>query len=175
MDKKEFISNILKLGSRKHRVSNSNGSKEAWRWLKKNKWLGLPPITEGNFGMIINEINKKYQEYLCQSRDVKFPHGLGRLELRKYKTDVKIVNGKIVNNMPIDWKETLNLWYEDEESKAKKQLVKRNPGYVFSIYYNRIGTTFKNRLFYQFFPTRALKVRLKELINQGRVDAFLFK
>ena len=58
MDKKEFISNILKLGNpRKHRVSNSNGSKEAWRWLKKNKWLGLPPITEGNFGMIINEIN----------------------------------------------------------------------------------------------------------------------
>ena len=44
MEQEEFNKIILKLGSTKgtkFKINNSNGTKEAWRWLNKNKWFGL--------------------------------------------------------------------------------------------------------------------------------------
>lgn len=174
MDRESYRKQLLRCGSHKRAVTNSNGSKEAWRWLRKNKWLGLPPITEGKFGAVINAINSLYQKRLLQGKDIILPHYMGRIELRKRQSSVSLVGGELITTMPIDWKKTIDLWYEDKESRDRKYLVKRNPGDVFQVYYNKRKAKFNNKEFYKFIPTRSLRLKLKELINNGRIDAFNF-
>ena len=175
MDEK-FRQQILRYDKHKHKfkVTNSNGSKEAWRWLKKNKWLGLPPITEKDFGAIINSVNKLHQDRFMEGKDIVFPHYMGRIELRKRESSVRMIDGNLKVDTPIDWKSTLELWFEDEDCRNKKQLVRRNPGFVYIIRYDKNKAKYNNKAFYKFYPARSFKERLKDTINKGNIDAFLY-
>lgn len=174
MDRKEFA---VKVQSKKHifDITNTNGSKEAWRWLKKNKWCNLPPITEAQFGAIIKAMNQMYANDFLKGKDIVLPHNMGKIELRKRKTSANIVDGKLKVDTPIDWQKTIDLWFEDEESEKKKKLVRRNIGEVYIVHYNKSTAKFNNKMFYKFLPARTLKQSLKNLINQGSIDAFLFR
>ena len=97
---------------------------------------------------------------------------MGELELRKGPTSVSVVNGKIKNNMPIDWDQTLKLWYEDAEAFKNKTLVRLRETEPFKVVYNRIRATYKNKAFYNLKLNRDLKVRIKKKIRSGTLDAF---
>ena len=126
MDLKEFRKETLKLkGGHKSLINNSNGTKEAWRWIKKNKWLNIgQPITEAQFGQIVKMINAELQDQLLKGKDVTFPNRMGRLEVRKYKSKLEIIDNKVVTNLPIDWKRTLELWWEDKEARNAKTMIR---------------------------------------------------
>ena len=178
MDSEEFRKKLLKI-HRKRRISkvtNSNGTKEAWRWIKKNKWLNIgQPITEREFGLIVKAINLDIQDRLLKGEDVVLPKRMGRLEIRKGNPTIEIKDGKIVTNLPIDWKSTTELWYEDNEAYKNKKLVRFESFETFIIYYNKEFANYENKSFYKFMPTRTFKIRLKnEIINKG-FDALLLK
>ena len=172
-----FRKTVLKAeGKHNFEVTNSNGTKEAWRWIKKNKWLNIgQPITERQFGLIVKAINSTLQDQLLQGKDVTFPYRMGRLEIRKYKTIIQIREGKVVARLPIDWERTLKLWYEDEESYKNKILVRQEAKEGFVIYYNRTKAVYTNKSFYQFIPLRKIKIRLKHKILSEGFDALLLK
>jgi hypothetical protein len=44
--------------------------------------------------------------------------------VRKFNTYVKFQNGEIKTNRGVDWNATLKLWYEDNDAKENKILVK---------------------------------------------------
>ena len=55
----EFRKKVLKLnGSRHHKINKSLGTYDAYKWLRKNKWLGMEPISERDFYAIIRTMNK---------------------------------------------------------------------------------------------------------------------
>ncbi len=97
---------------------------------------------------------------------------MGLLEVRKRQTNIKIVDGKLVNNLPIDWDRTLKLWAEDKESYNNKTLIKLEEDEVFIINYNKKRAIYNNKMYYQFNVNRKLKQRLKELIKNNEIDAF---
>lgn len=71
MEYDDFRKRTLKAEEKKHhfKVTNSYGNKEAWRWIKKNKWLDIgEPLTEREFGAIIKAINKHLQDQLLSVR-----------------------------------------------------------------------------------------------------------
>jgi hypothetical protein len=73
----------------------------------------------------------------------------------------------------VDWKRTIDLWWEDDESRESKTLVRFEGLERFAIYYNKKYANFVNKSFYRFIPIRALKRELKEkIINEG-FDALL--
>jgi hypothetical protein len=177
MDYQEFRLNIIKSQeNRKHKVTNSYGTKQAWRWIKKNKWLDIgQPITEREFGLIIKAIHKTLVDQLLSCRDIDFPHRMGKIELRKFNTWIGFKNGKLLTNLPIDWNKTIELWYEDRDAYDRKTFVRREAKEGYKIRYEKGMATYNNKTFYEFLPNKELKRKLKDKIENGEIDAFLLQ
>lgn len=176
MEFSEFRKQVIGANNKKvhFKVTNSNGTKEAWRWIKKNKWLDIgQPITELELGTIIKTINQHLQDQLLKGKDIVLPHRMGRIELRKFKATIKIKDNKVVTNLPINWEKTLELWWDDKEAYDNKVLIRHECRERFSIYYNRQCANFNNKSFYKFIPIRTIKKKLKDKIINGEIDALL--
>lgn len=177
MDKwEEFRKRILKVGStRKHKITNSYGVYDAYKYYRKNKPKESKYVLkESQYFQIIRKINIELANRLLQNKDVNLPCHMGLIELRKYKTSVDFINGKLKTNMPIDWESTLKLWYEDKEAYKDKTLVRQNTKEVFKVYYNKINATYNNKAYYQFIINRDIKRTLTNKIKGKLIDAFTF-
>ena len=170
----DFRKKVLKLDKpRQHKVNNSLGVYDAYKWIRKNKWLDIGrPITEHEFYTIIRQVNNLLAENFLKGRDIVLPHRLGTIELRKYETKMSFNNGKLHTNLPIDWDRTLKLWAEDEEAYKEKMLVKVEEKEIFKVFYNKGKANYNNKSFYEFNVNRDLKKRLKQRIKEGKLDAF---
>ena len=170
----DFRKKVLKLDKpRQHKVNNSLGVYDAYKWIRKNKWLDIGrPITEHEFYTIIRQVNNLLVENFLKGRDIVLPHRLGTIELRKYETKMLFNNGKLHTNLPIDWDRTLKLWAEDEEAYKEKMLVKVEEKEIFKVFYNKGKANYNNKSFYEFEVNRDLKRRLKQRIKDGLIDAF---
>lgn len=171
----EFRRQVLKVdGPRVHKVNNSYGVYDAYKYIRKNKWFDIgQPVTEHQFYSIIRRMNNLLAEALIHGHDIELPCRMGTIEVRKYDARVSIEDGKIKTNLPIDWDRTLKLWSEDEEAYKERTLIKMEEKEIFSIYYNRTKAKYENKSFYEFNPNRQLKLMLKRNIKAGRLDAFL--
>lgn len=174
MDFNEFRKSTLKLNAeRHHKIKNSIGVRNAYRWLQQNKWPGVnQPVSEKEFYKIIRSVNTLIAQKIIEGKDVKFPQKMGQLEVRKYTTYVKIDNGKIKTNRGIDWDKTLKLWYEDEEAKDNKILIKKEDSEQFTIFYNKSFANYNNKTLYQFKPNRALLLAVKQAGKEDKIDAY---
>lgn len=174
MTYEDFRREVLGLNrTRKHKVSKSYGVYDAYKYYRKFKPKDKKYILkESQYFSIIRTINDLFVEELLKGNDVTFPLRMGKLELRKRATSVDIVNGKVVNNMPVDWDRTLRLWAEDEEAYRDRFLVKIEEKEVFYINYSKGLATYNNRTYYQFIANRQLKRNLKKKIKQNEIDAF---
>lgn len=171
----EFRRQVLKVdGPRVHKVNNSYGVYDAYKYIRKNKWFDIgQPVTEHQFYSIIRRMNNLLAEALIHGHDIELPCRMGTIEVRKYDARVSIEDGKVKTNLPIDWDRTLKLWSEDEEAYKERTLIKMEEKEIFSIYYNRTKAKYENKSFYEFNPNRQLKLMLKRNIKAGRLDAFL--
>lgn len=174
---KEFRTSVCHLNEhRTHKVSGSLGVYDAYKFLRKRKWLNIGrPLTEHEFYSIIRKVNDYLADSFLHGNDIKLPHRMGRIELRKYDARVSFDGEKVKTNLPIDWDRTLKLWYEDEEAYENKTLVKVEEKEIFKVYYNRQLADYNNQSFYEFNVNRELKKRLKQRIKEGKIDAFKFK
>ena len=167
MDYAEFRRKVLKLGEkRNHKVKNSYGVYDAFKYYRKIRPKDTKYVlTESQYFSIIRNVNNLLIENLLHNNDIKFPLRMGVLEVRKRQTNIKIVDGKLVDNLPIDWDSTLKLWYEDEESYKNKILIRTEASEIFKIYYNRESATYNNNCYYEFLFNKDLKVKLKQRIK----------
>lgn len=171
----KFIDSIKKVTeSRVHKVRNSYGVYDGFKYYRKNRSKDHKYVlTESQYFSIIRRINELLGESLTFGEDVLLPHRMGRLEVRKYKSNISIKDGKLKTNLPIDWDKTLKLWYEDAKSFKNKTLIRINQKELYRIYYNRNIAEYTNKSFYQFFANRDLKKRLAQNVKEGDVDAFM--
>lgn len=170
----EFRRKVLKIeGPRLHNIRNSLGVYDAYKWIRKNKWLNIGrPITEHEFYSIIRQVNNLLAESILSGEDIILPHRLGKIELRKYNTRISFKDGKLITTLPIDWDRTLKLWSEDEEAYKERALVKMEEKETFKVFYNRKTANYENKSFMQFKVNRDLKRRLKQKIKDRAIDAF---
>lgn len=171
----EFLNHVKKVNkSRTHKIRNSYGVYDGFKYYRKNKPKGDKYIlTESQYFAIIRKINKSLSDLLISGEDINLPLSLGRLEIRKYNSSISLDGDKIKTNLPIDWCKTLKLWHEDSESYRNKTLVRFEEREIYKIYYNRNVANFANKSFYQFNINRELKKRLKQSIKDGKLDAFI--
>lgn len=168
---------LLKLNEpRVHKVNKSLGVYTIYKWLRKRKWEDIGRrLTEHEFYSIIRKINNELAYNLSMGKDIKLPHRMGTIELRKINTYINFKDGKLHTNLPIDWDRTLKLWCEDEEAYKNRTLIKIEEKEIFKVYYNKSKADYTNKSFYQFSVNRDLKKTLKRNIREGKVDAFLLK
>lgn len=172
----EFIQEVKKVHQKRHhKVTNSYGSKDAFRFYRKtrpkeDKYI----LTDCEYLHIIRLVNNELQILLINGNDVILPERMGCLELRKRTNKIKFKDNKLIVNNPINWNATLKLWYEHPEYKNKKQLVREESLEVFKVYYNRSKANYNNKTFYEFNTNRTIKLGLKKNIKQNKIDAYTY-
>jgi len=174
MTYQEFRKKVLRIGeSHLHKINNSYGVKDGFNYYRKirpksSKYV----LTDSQYYSIIRGINNLLAEKILQGEEIKFPHRMGGLELRKTLRGVSFKNGEFKNNYPIDWDRTIKFWSEDEEAYKHKVLLRIEEKEVFTIIYNKSVAHYKNKIFYQFSVNRSIKRKLKDRIKQNVIDAF---
>lgn len=170
----DFQKKIKKVSStRTHKATNSYGIRGGYNYYRSIKPKDPKYIlTDCEYYSITRAINNKLRELVISGEDIIFPSRMGGLELRKYEPNIKLVEGKVTNTFPIDWYNTIKLWYEDEEAHKNKTLVKSEEKEVFKVLYNRAIANYINKSFYEFKVNREIKKGLKNNIKAGTIDAF---
>jgi len=163
--------------SRTHKLNNGYGVIDYYKYYKANT---DNPVSEKKYRKILDEFNKKIAELIIEEGiDFIMPSLNFEITIRKDKRKPKIVDGKVVNNTPVDPVATKRLWDNDEEAKEKRILVRYNnshsSGYVFRIYCKKFRSSLKNKNLIKFRPTRQLKRNLAKAIKDPdrKFDAFL--
>ena len=175
MDLKEFRKKVLKVDQpRNTSIKNSYGVYDAYKYYRKHKPEDKKYIiSESQYFSIIRTLNLLLCEEILNQKDIVFPLAMGRIEVRKNTPGVKIdQNGKIKTSYPIDWDSTIRLWYEDQEAKTERIILKKKEKEVFRIRYNKSHARYKNKEYYEFKVNRALKLSLRDVIREGDFDAF---
>lgn len=160
-------------GPRKHKVRNSLGVYDAFKYYRKNKPDDKRYVlSESQYFSIIRKVNNMFAEELSNGNDVKLPVRMGTLELRRLEKYLHVdENGNIHTNMPIDWDKTLELWYNDEEARNSKTLVRIESDDLFRLYYDKNPANYRNKSYYEFSFNKDLKLKLNQNIRKGYIDA----
>ena len=160
--------------TRTHKITNSLGVYNAYKYIRKNKWFNIGrPLTEHEFYQIIRRVNNYLAEELVNGNDITFPNRMGKLELRK-RNSLPVIdkNGSLKVTYAIDWDSTLKLWYDDEEAFNNKTLVRIPEKNIFRVKYNKDTANYENKSFMEFQINRDIKTRLKQKIKNNEIDAF---
>lgn len=172
MDYNEFANKIRKTrGPKKMKVTSSWGVYDAYKHIRKQGWYDIErPLKEHEFYSIIRGVNNLLAEEIVKGNTVAFPYRMGKLELRKHKVGVSIEKGKLKNTYPIDWDKTVKLWYDDEEERKKKTLVRIENTTSYYVKYDKRKSTYENKNFYQFVLNQSVKRALSKNISKGKID-----
>ena len=154
--------------TRIHRVKCDFGSGDYYKHFLKE--TGAEHISRIKFSEIIKEFNSHVRDRIStKGAEYTFPNRIGKIVLRKRKTEVKLdEDGNIINNLPINWKSTRELWAESASAKEKKTKIRYT-----NEHYMRSKANFKNKSIYKIQFNRQLKRQLSKSIFEGRIDAFL--
>lgn len=174
LDINEFKKKVRRVSEHKtHRIRNSLGVYSGYKYYRKNKPGDKKYIlSESQYFAIVRQMNNLLADEIIKGNEVKLPHRMGTIEVRKYEKSVKIGDdGEVKTNLPIDWDNTLKLWYEDEEAYKDKTLLRLNEQEIYKIIWNKENVNFNNRSFYELVFNRDLKLRLKHNIKEGITDA----
>jgi hypothetical protein len=168
----EFTTDLIKRRTHKTmKVTNSFGVYDAYKHIRKNGWYDIGrPLKEGEFYKIVRGVNDGFAKMILNGDTVVFPSRMGKLELRKFEKGVSIVDGKLKITYPINWEETMKLWYADEQARKDKVLLRRENKYVYNVRYCKYDANYENKCFYEFTLNRDIKKELKKRINNGEID-----
>lgn len=162
---------------RSHKVKSDFGSQDYYKHFCKE--TGNTDISGKLFGDILREFNEHVRDRISRrGSEWIIPSKIGKIELRKIKTEVFIDDdGKVVNNLPPNWRATRELWASNEEAKKKKIKIRytndHTGGYTFRLFYKKSKANFKNKSIYKVQFNRGMKRDLSKSIFAGRIDAFL--
>lgn len=176
MSYKEFLKNVQKQGSKPHTISHCLGARDAWKWVRKNKWSLLKgnACSSSTYGAVIDEVNKVLSEKLLEGHSIVLPHQMGILKLVAIHSKLSFKDGKLENNYRTDWKKTLEYWYEDEEAFREKKCIKRVQKLLYAIKYLKASARYKNQKYYQFRLNRSLVRALGNKIENEKLNALIY-
>lgn len=163
------LKNHDKLKGAHKRIYNSYGVTDYYKFYKSKGGT----LDRKTFSEILTRVNEKLGERLLEKKAIDFPYGMGRMEIKKFKTKVCVGDNGIETNLPPDWETTLKLWAEDEEAREAKTIIRQEVPYVFRAVYIKYNAVYKNKQFFTFTIGRTLKRKMKDLINKGEMESFL--
>lgn len=176
MSLKEFLFQLQKPGSKPYKLTHCYGARDAWKWVRRNKWAALNgnKCSETLYGDIISTINQKLAEKLLEGHRIDFPYNMGTLELTATEPDVYLKDGKMTNTYRIDWKKTLNYWYEDSKAREERKHIKRIQKYIYHIHYSKAKASYRNQKYYDLRLNRSLIRALGAKIDNEKLNALIY-
>ena len=168
MSYKEFTDKVLKRGSHPYKIKGCLGSRDAWNWVRKNRWEATEGkrFTSSVYSSLISLVNKLLAEKVLDGHVVTFPYSMGSLYIRNNPIFIKLDGS---NNYGIDWKKTLEWWHEDPSAYKNRKLIRRHNKSILRIFFHKGG--FKNQKYYSFRVNRSLKQALGKLQENTKVKS----
>lgn len=156
-----------------YKIRNCLGSRDAWRWVRKNKWkeLGNKPFDKSLYSRIVDMVNTMLMEKLIEGHRIVLPCYMGSLSLVSVPTRLYYEEGRYRNTYGTDWKKTLQFWEEDSEARRKRVRIKKISDRKIIIRYSKKDSRYNNRRFYLFRANRSLVRQLGRALEEGRVNA----
>lgn len=138
--------------------------RSAYRWYRKAHKDGM---TEKLYDAVIKAVNIRVAEKLYRGEKFKIPHRMGYMELRKVNHRLVRKNGRIVTL--INWPATHKLWYDDEEARERKALIRYEESISYRIYYNKFQCNCDNIKFYDLHVIRPLRKKIRRGMEEGDI------
>lgn len=163
----KFRADILKIASPRHTKPTSTlTSKMIIRSIRKT-YSESRIVSEDTYSKIIRRINELLIEELFKGQIITLPYNMGNIILTSKMSKIFMSNGKLVRTAPINWSETLKLWYNNSKAYNNKTKVRDLPTTIYRFRYTKSKIGFRNQQYYKFIPCRTLKLKLKELLNNN--------
>lgn len=161
-----------------HKIKSDFGINDFYKFYQKNYGVVKDKV---KYRDILKEFNDEIINLIIEETvTYKLPYLGFEITIRKDKRKPKIKNGKLVNNIPPNWKATNELWERDADAKAKKIIVRHNnyhtSGYVFRVYCKKFKSNLRYKNLYKFKANRNFTRRLsKRLLDQDKdnLNSFL--
>jgi len=162
-------------GNRKHKITRSQNTISGFGYYRKIRPKEKEfVLKDKEYLSIIREMNNLIADYLIENKSIRLPDGFGKIEVVKYETKSWIdESGRFISTKKIDMNSTIRLWYEDEESRINKTLVRYDDEFVFRFNYPQYGRTYKYNGYYSIKFNRQLQQKLKLAIHAGNYDTYL--
>lgn len=172
MSYQAFLNRLQKRGSKPHSISHCLGARDAWKWVRKNKWelLNHHPVSHSLYSCVIDSINQILVEQILEGHKVDMPCGMGSFYLSGVPARVAMEEGKMKTNYRTDWLKTLELWYADEEARNSHKTVKRVQSEIISIRYDKTRAHYTNKRFYLFRANRSFVRKVGRAIEERKVN-----
>lgn len=174
-DFKEFSTKERWNKIRKFKFKDSFGLRDGFTFYratrpKEKKFV----LTAKQYSDIISQVNLGIGDKLLEGFVIKLPSYVGELYIQK-RTVEPFINkeGHLVFNSPVDWKKTLQLWFNSEEAHNNKSIVKSETRTAYSIHYNKRRARFTNQGYVGFRAQRSLKLKLSSLAQLGKIEGYL--
>lgn len=169
----EYLNKLQKRGSKPHHIGHCLGTREAWKWVRKNHWKELKdtPCDSSLYSNIINSVNLMLIEQLFEGHSIEFPHQMGRIALTVTTPRVYMKDGKVRDTYNQDWKKTLEYWYNNPEARKTHKPIKWVQKDCYFIRYYKDCAHFNNRFFYQFRPNRSLLKKMGNIVQTRKIKA----
>lgn len=163
-----------KMKTKENKIKNHFGIANYFKWYGDNYEVR---VDRQKFNDICSEFNLGITDLMLNDNVSYSPPLLGfTFSIRKTERIPKIKNGKLVNKLPVNFKETLKLWRNDEDAKKNKILIRHTNThtgrYIFSIRIIKTGKIYSNKKYYQFKPSRMFQRALAARIFDDTKDSF---
>lgn len=169
----DFRKEVTKVcGKKKFKVTNSWLVQDGHRYIRRNKWFDVGPVSEHDYYAIIRKVNEALIRRFYDTCAIKFPHRMGGLTLKKIQPKLEFKEGKLINHLPVNWDATLTLWSQDKEAYKDRTLIRHESREIYRAVYTKGTAAYNNKVFYRFTLHRSVKLKLKERIMNGEQNAF---
>lgn len=161
--------------NRKHKITGSQNTISGFHYYRKIRPQEKEfVLKDKEYLSIIREMNNLVVDYLVENKSIRLPAGFGKLEIIKTETKSWIDDtGKFISSKKIDMNSTFKLWYEDEESRLNKTLVRHDDEFIFRIKYPQNGRMYKYNGYFSIRFNRQLRHKLMLSIKTGNYDTYL--
>ena len=172
-DYQEWLGKLQKRGSNPYKIEHCLGARDAFHWVRKNKWEALDGRTCDKllYSRIISTVNKILVEKILEGHRVEFPYQLGHVLLTSTPANVRYVDGELKTNYLTDWKKTLSYMWEDEQARNNHTYVKRVQPFIYKVQYYKGKARYHNRFFYKFRPNRSIVKTMGAAVERQKMNA----
>ena len=134
MTLEEFDKQVRKVFEPKNfKFVNSVGMRDAYNYYRAQGGR----VYRHNWSIIVDTILKAMASLLLDGKDIVLPNRLGSITLVRKEKAVWFEDGKLLTNLKIDWKKTLEMWYEDKKAMDKKKFIRIDVPYILRVKYDR--------------------------------------
>lgn len=145
-----------KTKSKENKIKNHFGIANYFKWYTDHNEC---KVSRQKFNDVCSEFNLGIIDLMLNDNVSYSPPMVGfTFSIRKSERIPKIKNGRLMNTLPVNFKETKKLWTIDEEARKNKILIRHTnthtSRHVFSIKLIKVGKVYANKKYYQFRPSR---------------------